>query len=291
MIDYKSKYKVGGCVPQPKDRRDWKLNKLLAVNSVQLPKNYLPDYGDFTYNQEDSSECCACAYCYIRHLQEMDDNQSGLEEPFSPSFQYANRDIEDSYYEGMQLRKCVLKGREGSLPYHYFPNFYSLSKCQEIFKKSRIKFLNIAYPYRISSFYTVKTVKEIKTAIYLTKGILVGIVITDSFYTPDENGIVDYSNDTIDNEQDGHAVCIDGWKYIDNKLYLRIKNSWGKEWGVENGHCYMSYEDLKKSLVDECYVLVDEINEIKLSQTYPKTRLKAFLDVIIYKLKDLLFGK
>ena len=289
MIDYKSEYKVGGCLPQPKDKRDWKLDKLLAVSAVQLPRDFLPDYGEFTYDQGRSSECCACSYCYIRHLQEMDNNtQSGLQEPFAPSFQYANREVEDNY-EGMMLRKCCLKGKEGSLPWHYFPNFYSLKKCQEIFQKNKIKFLSIAHPYRISSFYTVNTEQEIKTAVYLTKGVLIGIMVTDAFYYP-KRGIIDYTHDGK-TQYGGHAMVIDGWKYINDKLYLRIKNSWGKNWGVENGHCYMSFEDYKKYAIDEAYVLVDEVDEVKLASLYPKSHLKAFLDAIIYKLKDLLYSK
>ena len=291
MIDYKAQYKVGGCIPQPKDKRDWKLNKLIPLGAIQVPKEYLPDYGEFTYDQGTSSECCACSYCYIRHLQETDnETQSGFIEPFSPSFQYANREAEDSYYEGMMLRKCCLKGKEGSLPWSYFPDFYSLRKCQEIFKKNRIKFLNIAHPFRISSFYTVNTAEEIKKAVYLTKGVLIGIMVTEPFYYPNKNGIIDYSNDNR-KEYGGHSITIDGYCYKNDRLYFRIKNSWGKEWGVENGHCYIAWEDLQKYLIDECYVLVDDINEVKLTQLYPKSRLKAFLDTLIYKMKDLLYSK
>lgn len=290
MINYKEQYKVGGCVPQPKDKRDWKLDKLIPLGAIQLPKEFLPDYGDFTYDQQQSSECCACAYCYIRHLQEMDsETQSGLQEPFSPSFQYANRPSNENF-EGMYLRTVAKKGREGSLPWKYFPNFYSLKKCQDIFNKNKIKFLNLAHPYRISSFYTVNTELEIKTAIYLTKGVLVGIMVTDPFYYPNKDGIIDYSHDTL-NQQGGHALCVDGWKYINNELYLRIKNSWGKEWGVENGHCYMSFKDFQKYSIDEGYVFVDDINEVKITSSYPKNRFKAFLDTFIYKLKDLVYNK
>ena len=115
-------------------------------------------------------------------------------------------------------------------------------------------------------------------------------MVTDPFYTPNKKGIIDYSHDTM-NMQGGHALVIDGWKYIDDKLYLRIKNSWGRDWGVENGHCYMSFEDYKKYSIEEGYVLVDEIDEVKLTELYPKSRLKAFLDTIIYKLKDWYYGK
>lgn len=288
MIDYRQKYKVGGCIAQPKDKRDWKLDKLITLGSVKLPKEYLPDYGDFCYDQGDSSQCCACSFCYLRHLQEQDNmNQSGLTEPFSPSFQYANR-REGENFEGMHIRSCLLKAREGSLPWHYFPYFYSLKQCQEIFRKNKIRFLNLAHPYRISSFYTVFTEEEFKTAIYLTKGVMIGIMVTDSFYEPNKKGIIDYSNDT-DIQYGGHALLCDGYCYINNQLYLRIKNSWGKHWGVENGHCYISFKDYRNHAIDEAYAIVDNINEVKLSQTYPKTHLKAFLDNIVYKIKNILY--
>lgn len=289
MINYKAQYKVGGCIPQPKDKRDWKLNKLIPLQAVQLPREYLPDYGDFCYDQEDSSECCACSYCYIRHLQEMDNNtQSGFTEPFSPSFQYANRRPNENF-EGMYLRSCAIKGKEGSLPWSYFPNFYSLKKCQNIFNKNRIKFLNLAHPYRISSFYTIKNELEFKTAIYLTKGVLVGIMVTEAFYYPNKDGIIDYSNDN-DEQYGGHALAVDGYKYIDNKLYLRIKNSWGKEWGVENGHCYMSFQDFKTHALEDGYVLVDDINEQYLLARYPQSKFQQFINKIKYKIKDFLYN-
>ena len=53
----------------------------------------------------------------------------------------------------------------------------------------------------------------------------------------------------------------------------------------------MSFEDYKKYSIEEGYVLVDEIDEVKLTELYPKSRLKAFLDTIIYKLKDWYYGK
>lgn len=289
MVDYKSKYKVGGCLPQPKDKRDWKLSKLIAVGAVKTPQSYLPK-DDLCYDQGQSSECCACAYCYIRHLQEKDnENQSGYPHPFSPSFQYANRNDNENF-EGMYLRSCCLKGREGSLPWDEFPDFYSLQKCQEIFQANRIKFLNIAYPYRISSFYTVSTEEEFKTAIYLTKGVLIGIMVTDAFYKPNHKGIIDYTHDT-GVTYGGHALAVDGYKYIDNKLYLRIKNSWGKNWGVEKGHCYMSFDDFKSHALDDGYVFVDDINEQKFMKIYPKNPLKVVIDNVIYKMKNILYSK
>ena len=102
MIDYKSVYKVGGCIPQPKDKRDWKFKKYVKpLRAMQLPDNYESDIpNDFVFDQGNSSECCACAYSMVRMIQEHE--QSGLDEPFSPSFTYANRKIGDYEGEGMR---------------------------------------------------------------------------------------------------------------------------------------------------------------------------------------------
>lgn len=289
-MDIKEQFVVGGCLPQEKDKRDWKLDKLISLGAVQLPQEYLPVYdNDFTYNQGRSSECCACAYNYLRHLQEMDkDTQSGFTEPFSPSFTYGNRRKGEDF-EGMYLRSCLIKAKEGTLPWKYFPNFYSYPRCKEIFEKNKIKFLNIAYPFRISSFYTVNTEEEFKTAIYLTKGVMIGIMVTDAFYHPNKDGIIVYPK-SQEEEYGGHALLITGYTYIDGKLYLRIKNSWGKEWGI-NGCCYMSFEDYKAHTIDEGYVVVDNIKEKELSQIYPKTRFKTFIDNFVYKFKDWFYSK
>ena len=41
MIDYKSEYKVGGCLPQPKDKRDWKFGKYVKpLMAIRLPENF-----------------------------------------------------------------------------------------------------------------------------------------------------------------------------------------------------------------------------------------------------------
>ena len=104
MIDYKSQYKVGGCIPQPKDKRDWKLDKLIPLSAVELPREYCSKIPyKWIYDQGRSSECCACAYSMIRIMQELE--QSHIDEPFAPSFTYANRD-EGEDYEGMMPRKC-----------------------------------------------------------------------------------------------------------------------------------------------------------------------------------------
>ena len=291
MIDYKSVYKVGGCIPQPKDKRDWKFKKYVKpLRAMQLPDNYESDIpNDFVFDQGNSSECCACAYSMVRMIQEHE--QSGLDEPFSPSFTYANRKIGDYEGEGMSLRDCCKRGRLGSILWSEFPNFYSYKDAKKIFNQNKDEFLKHAYPFRITSFYTAHTDREIMQAVYLTKAVLIGINVTDPFYYPNELGYIDYSYDTM-RSSGGHAIIIKGWKTINNEQYWIILNSWGDKWG-DKGKCYIKFSDLRKYLMDDAYVLVDEVNEIRIDkykELYSSMRRHTVTDKIYKYLKKAFKG-
>lgn len=241
-----------GLRKQPKDKRDWKLESLIPMGAIQLPKEYTPDRTDVpVFDQGDSSECCACAYSTIRFIQEQ--KQSGLTEPFAPSFTYANR-AKGEEYEGMLLRNCCKQGRYGSVLWREMPFFGSLSKCQKYFNSHKTDLLNKAENYKIDSFYVAKTDEQIKTAIYLTGAVLIGVECQDSIFTPDKDNIVKY----IPNGKSygGHAVVIHSWKYINGVEHWVIRNSWGESYG-DKGDFYISFDDLRKILMDDAYVLVD----------------------------------
>lgn len=290
-MDFKAKYKVGGCLPQPKDKRDWKFKKYIKpLKAIYLPDDYESNVpNDFVFDQGSSDQCCACAYSLIRMIQEYD--QSGLDEPFSPSFTYANRKIGEYEGDGMMMRDCCKQGRYGSILWSEFPNFYSYKEAKKILNKNKDKFLEHAYPFRINSFYTAHSDTEIMQAVYLTKAVLIGMYITDPFYHP-IGGYVDYSND---NEAliDGHAVIIKGWKTVDGVKYWIVQNSWGARWG-DGGTCYIRFNDLRKYLIDDAYVLVDEINEMRIEkykELYSNIKCRyAWVNKIIRYLKNAFKG-
>lgn len=279
-------YKGGGCLPQSTDKRDWLWKaRTQILNATNLPLEYESQLDKkYIYNQELSNECVACAYCTLRLLQESE--QSNLQEQFSPSFQYANR-VQGQNYEGYDLRSVCKKGREGSVLWKDFPNFYTYQKAHQIFEKNKHELLNKAYPYRINSFYLAKTNNEIMTAIYLTKGVLIGVNITDTFKTT-KDGIINYSKN--DESLGGHAICLIGWKKINNQYYWIFVNSWGNSWG-DNGKGYISFKDLKQCAITDAYVLVDDINEHTIEYNKRRTFCNALQSILNWFRHNLPFIK
>jgi hypothetical protein len=240
-----------GLLKQPIDKRDWKLEKLIPMGAIRLPEEYEPDRTDVpVYDQGDSSECCACAYSTIRFIQEQ---KSGLTEPFAPSFTYGNR-LPDEYFEGMYLRSCLKQGKYGSVLWREMPFFGSVSKCVSYFNRHKIDLLNKAKNYKIDSYYVARTDEEIKTGIYLTGACLCGVECQQSIFKPDERNIVKYI--PHGKTYGGHALTIIGYKLIDGKEHWIIRNSWGKDYG-DNGNFYISFEDFRKIVMDDVYVIVD----------------------------------
>lgn len=105
-----------------------------------------------------------------------------------------------------------------------------------------------AYNYRINSYYSCPTYKDIKHAL-INYGMVLGAIKMYQKYTIDENGII-HMDQTSDYGL--HCVVIYGW----NKDGFLIQNSWGKLWG--NGGCaVIPYSD---KLIVEAKALIDYEN-------------------------------
>jgi hypothetical protein len=91
----------------------------------------------------------------------------------------------------------------------------------------------------------------------LTAGpVVVGTWWYDGMFYPDDNGLIKISG----NKAGGHAYLLDGVNI--NKQLIRIKNSWGRNWG-KNGFAYISFDDMETLIFDQgesC--LATEINVI-----------------------------
>lgn len=76
--------------------------------------------------------------------------------------------------------------------------------------------------------------------------VILGLVITDAFWTPDAAGIV--SDRDLDTERGGHAVLAVGHGRDQNGARLiLIRNSWGGLWGL-SGHAWLTERYLAQQL-------------------------------------------
>jgi hypothetical protein len=71
-----------------------------------------------------------------------------------------------------------------------------------------------------------------------------GLVWYEGMCEPDEKGFIHPTGDEVG----GHCILIHG---INVKgQYVKLCNSWGKNWGI-NGECYLSFADFKKLLKED----------------------------------------
>lgn len=250
------KYGIG-CLVAPKDDRDYLFSDLIVcVNAETYPNEYIPSNVISPFDQGTSSMCCACAVAMSRHITELEDSKNN--KLFSPAYIYGNRCKSvflDGIYdgEGMYLKDALKQlTNMGDCLYDTLPGFGTYKEMKELYVSECTSADTEAYPYRVSSYYAVKTENEIKKAIMEAGSVLASYNITSGWYGTGNDGIISPKGCI----QGGHAILIVGWKIIDNKQYWIILNSWGKEWG-DNGYGYLDI----RNQPTEAYCILDFVHE------------------------------
>ena len=255
----RNKYGLG-CLKSPHDERDYQFGTLVAGSWWSKNKNpieYIPSYNITPFDQGETLMCCACAVAMSRYIEELNDSKNT--DYFSPAYIYANRAnsvvVEGVYEgEGMYLKDALKQlTKFGDCKFTSFISFGTYNDLKSKYGKVNTTLDKEAYPYRVSSYYAVKTNNEIKKAILTTGSVLASFIITNGWYTTGKDGIINSHG----NIEGGHAVLIIGWKVINDKQYWIILNSWGSEWG-DNGLGYIETTEMMM----EAYCIVDEVHEV-----------------------------
>lgn len=254
MTNFENKGR-GGLI-SPEDTRDYQLNDLIAAaGSTELPLEYInPHVSEITVlDQGSSSTCVACSLAYLKWLCEYD--QSNNRELFSPSYIYGNRDINEWRGEGMYPRQALGQLKKfGVCSYNDFPGFYDVNTSINLYRQKKNDLDPKAHPFRISSYYKVSNIADIKKAIYSLGAVTASFPVYYCLYQPDEKGNINYDASMRGAAVENHEMTIVGWTK-DNKWI--VLNSWGNAYG-DNGKCYLPFN----YPFNEVWAVMDYVTEV-----------------------------
>ena len=110
---------------------------------------------------------------------------------------------------------------------------------------------NEAKEFVVGAYARVQTMAEIKQALTREGPVMGALMVVTNFMEPEPGGFIPMPEGTI---LGGHAVVVTGWddtlthtykqSYRGKKTFrgfLRVRNSWGAEWG-DKGCCWVPYD-------------------------------------------------
>jgi C1A family cysteine protease len=106
-----------------------------------------------------------------------------------------------------------------------------------------------AAKYKITEYRRITDVVGLKTALAEGNPVVIGMLLYDSFESDvvARTGIVPVP-EKWEQSLGGHAMCVVGYKRINRKDYMIVRNSWGDSWG-DNGYCYIPMSFISKKYI------------------------------------------
>lgn len=230
-------YKLGA-TPSPKDSRDYRI-AYKTSSGATFPSEFEIKSVQEVRNQGDEGTCVAHALVnglmgHMQRLSPCPDAPYDRILSVRDAYEGARR-IEPVFGEGSHPRAALKYAHKTGIcleqDWPYIPK-QRLSESQNA-KKTRQQ-------NKIQSYFRVNnTIDDIKATLQNQGVLLIVVPVYRQFYSPDSRGVVVIDEAQMRHGQiDGyHAVCIVGWN---DNLGWKIRNSWGKEWGVD-GHCYIPF--------------------------------------------------
>ena len=239
-----------GAIPSPPDIRDYVLSAP-NLNTSNLPATYLNPPIKIK-DQGTHSTCVAHSLASLIEFHNMKDAKNYTR--FSTDFIYGCRVDSDYFGEGMYLRdglKVIQK--YGDVEYSLLPGNtntpQACSKVNDNFDQLKTQ----AFPNRISTYYKINSLEELKYSLYHYGPVAAGMKWFDGSKV-DLNGIYQY-NPT--DQFCGHAVLILGW----DEENIIVQNSWGILFG-KKGLFYVPFDKVDE-VFKEMYGVTDDITNIK----------------------------
>jgi C1A family cysteine protease len=106
-----------------------------------------------------------------------------------------------------------------------------------------------AAKYKITEYRRITNALGLKTALAEGNPVVIGMELYDSFESDlvRSTGMVPVP-EKWEQSLGGHAVCAVGYKKINRKDHIIIRNSWGDGWG-DNGYCYVPMSFISRKII------------------------------------------
>jgi transcription initiation factor IIF auxiliary subunit len=261
LLDPEELVKIPNWNPPETVERLYSSSPVKDLRYNQNGERMFPEVG-----RQGMNDCTAWASAYYlkTYLEAVDNNWTPDRSSriFSPSFVYnqinGGQDRGSSVVNALKLMNQVGASTLKTMPY---TKNYTAKPTKAAFSEAK--------KYKISSYYSLKSLSEIKQALQHGHPILIGIV-TDSTFNSGRYKIYNKemrknARDRLGSSHGRHAMVITG--YDDTRQALLLLNSWGATWG-EDGYCWVSYDVIGKigynqngdNFLEVALVAIDEKN-------------------------------
>lgn len=261
-----------GCLPSKYDVRDF---VLLNQDYSSLPKTF--SLGTLRIkNQGAQSTCTAHVMSEIVEYHHFKDTNQYIQ--FSTEFVYGMRTGQDAYIgDGMYLRDALkVINQYGDVIHRALPGNHDYKTAMKAVGDKFNTLKNLAYENRISTYYKIRSIDEVKYAVVNHGPVAAGMRWYDGA-TSSDSGVLKYDKHK---KWSGHAVLIVGY----DEQNLIVQNSWGTLWGM-NGTFKLTYDQFNE-LVFESYGVTDDIKAIK-KPLENKDKLVDLINMIVRNLTSL----
>lgn len=241
---------IGGLKPTARSRRDFSLTKVFGAPSLDIPRQYDVEDEKGDINQPRVQEDM---FCLAYAISELGADEHGI--PMDAHFQAAFMGLLAGapILNGADMRVGIKSGRTfGFLPTSLCP-FHNQDVTREHiadWNNWPWHLVDEAGKYKMPAFFKVDGPYDAfdnhRAQLYRHKpdnGIALGIPWYESFNETGSNGIVKPGEGAYF----WHAVTVKGYRYINNKEYVRVRSWSGRMFG-KNSYGYFTREQFNKLL-------------------------------------------
>lgn len=243
-----------GAIESDPDIRDYRI----ATSTVNEAREAFPNEFELEMptvkNQGSVGSCVAHSLATVIEYYNKKQHNEDIE--MSVGYIYGNRGALDYQDRGMITRQAIANVcAEGDVPNTLFPFNEEVPGIIEKVKAEKDNLEQSALPFKFTSYFKVKTVDEIKTA--LIKGCPVVFAIDWYKGMTVENGIL---TSNFEGKSGSHCMVIYGW----DEWGLKFQNSWGSRWG-NGGRAILPYD----FEIREAYCVIDEyVGDINIKKPF-----------------------